>query len=42
MTFSNVDDLVKQMDQDGEQARKILVKYQDSRPHILVANKGSG
>ena len=42
MTFSNVDDLVKQMDQDGAQAREILAKYQDSSPNILVANKGNG
>ena len=36
MTFSNVDDLVKQMNQDGAQAREILAKYQDSRPNLLV------
>jgi riboflavin kinase/FMN adenylyltransferase len=42
MTFSNVDDLVKQMDQDGVQAREILAKYEDSSPNILVANKGNG
>jgi len=42
MTFSNVDDLVTQMDRDGAQAREILVKYHDSLPNLLVTNKGNG
>jgi riboflavin kinase/FMN adenylyltransferase len=42
MTFSNVDDLVKQMDQDGAQAREILANYEDSCPNLLLANKGNG
>jgi riboflavin kinase/FMN adenylyltransferase len=41
MTFSNVDDLLKQMDLDGIQARAIVAKYQDSLPHLLMANKGN-
>lgn len=40
MTFSNVDDLLKQMDHDGIQARAIVAKYHDSLPHLLMANKG--
>jgi len=35
MTFSSVDDLLKQMDQDGDQAREILAKYQDSCPNRI-------
>lgn len=42
MTFSNVDDLVKQMDQDGVQAREILANYQESRSNLLLANQGNG
>lgn len=41
MTFSNLNDLVTQMDQDGAQAREILVKYHDSLPNLLVTNKGN-
>ncbi len=35
MTFSSVDGLLKQMDQDGAQAREILAKYQDSCPNPI-------
>ncbi|MEX0829522.1 MAG: bifunctional riboflavin kinase/FAD synthetase [Nitrospirales bacterium] len=40
MTFSTVDDLLKQMDHDGVQARAIIAKYHNSFPHLLMANKG--
>lgn len=40
--FSNVEDLLKQMDQDGAQARTILAQYEDRHPIILTANKGNG
>lgn len=42
MTFSNVDDLVKQMDQDGVQTRELVANYQNSRPNLSLANKGNG
>lgn len=42
MTFPNVDDLLKQMDHDGAQAREILEKYKDCPPHLVIANKGNG
>ncbi len=35
MTFSCVDDLLRQMDHDGTQARDILERYQNSSTHIL-------
>ena len=39
VTFSNVDELLKQMDHDGTQAREILGKYKDNRSDIVMANK---
>ncbi len=41
-TFSNIDDLLKQMDHDGAGAREILEKYKDSHSNLLMANKGNG
>jgi FAD synthase len=41
-TFPNIDDLLKQMDHDGAQAREILEKYKDSQSSLLLANKGNG
>ena len=40
--FPNVNDLLKQMDHDGAQAREILEKYKDSHSNLLLANKGNG
>ena len=42
MTFLNVDDLLKQMDQDGAQARAILEKNNGSPPTVLMANEDNG
>ena len=39
MTFSGVDDLLKQMDQDGMQARIILAKYQESDTPFIMAHR---
>jgi riboflavin kinase/FMN adenylyltransferase len=39
MTFSSIDDLLKQMDHDGAQAREILKKYKDNHSHLVMANK---
>jgi len=41
MTFSTVDDLLKQMDQDGIQARAILERYHTSFPQLSLANRGN-
>ena len=37
--FSHVDDLLKQMDLDGAQAREILKKYQGNQSGLVMANK---
>lgn len=42
MTFQSVDDLLKQMAQDGAQARKILEKYKDRPMDLVVTNKEHG
>ncbi len=42
MTFLNVDDLLKQMDQDGAQARAILEKYHGHPSSLLMANEENG
>ncbi|MDH5427282.1 MAG: bifunctional riboflavin kinase/FAD synthetase [Nitrospirota bacterium] len=41
MTFSTVDDLLKQMDQDGIQARAIVERYHTSFPQLSLANRGN-
>ena len=41
-TFPDVDDLLKQMDQDGAQAREILEKYKDNHSNFFLAHKGNG
>ncbi len=40
--FSHLDDLLKQMDHDGIQAREILKKYKDHLSSLVVANKDQG
>ena len=42
MTFESVENLLKQMDQDGAQARKILEKYKDRPMDLVVTNKEHG
>ncbi len=41
-TFPNVDDLLKQMDHDGDQAREILKKYKDNHSPFVVTNQDNG
>jgi riboflavin kinase/FMN adenylyltransferase len=40
--FTNVDDLLKQMDQDGAKARTVLAQYEDRHPINLTAKNGNG
>ena len=42
MTFANVDELLKQMDLDGAQAREMLGMYKDNCSHLVMANKEQG
>ena len=42
MTFLNVDNLLKQMDQDGAQARAIFEKYNGNPSNLLMVNEGNG
>ena len=42
MAFPHVDDLLKQMNEDGAQARKILEKYKGNPSSLVMANKGNG
>lgn len=39
MAFSSIDNLLKQMDHDGVQAREILAKYKGSESGLVMANK---
>ncbi len=40
MTFTNVDDLLKQMEQDGVRAREMLAAYHDPHSHVVMDKKG--
>ena len=42
MTFLNIDDLLKQMDQDGAQVRAIFEKYKGNPSNLLMVNEGNG